>query len=115
MIPNKVIIMLFVTSIVFTSCEEKINNTKTETQKIYGNCLMCKRTINKAGNLNGIAKVNWDKETKVASITYDSSQTTLNEVLQRIANAGYDNDVFTAPDEAYNDLYKCCKYERQKK
>ena len=30
----------------------QIKNAKTETVKIYGNCGMCKATIEKAGNVN---------------------------------------------------------------
>lgn len=114
MIANRIIIMLFAVSTVFASCDEKITNIKTETKKIYGNCGMCKRTINKAGNLDGIAKVDWDKETKMATITYDSTKTNLDEILKRIANAGYDNETFIAPDEVYNNLHGCCQYERPK-
>ncbi len=49
----------------------------------------------------------------MAVITYDSRKTTLNEILKRIADAGYDNDVYRAPDAVYNKLHMCCQYERK--
>lgn len=112
---NKTITMLSIALMMLTSCDAQVNNAKTETIKIYGNCGMCKKTIEKAGNVENIAKVNWDKDTKMATISYDSSKTTLDEILQRIANAGYDSDAFTATDEVYNNLHGCCQYERPKK
>lgn len=111
---NKTITMLSIALMMLTSCDAQVNNAKTETIKIYGNCGMCKKTIEKAGNVENIAKVNWDKDTKMATISYDSSKTTLDEILQRIANAGYDSDTFSAPDEVYNNLHGCCQYERSK-
>ena len=96
----------------FTSCEAQIKNTKTETVKIYGNCDMCEKTIEKAGNLNKIAKVDWDTDTKMAILTYDSLKTNTNEILKRIALAGYDSDTFLAPNDTYSKLPECCQYDR---
>ncbi|MBK7959470.1 MAG: hypothetical protein IPK03_16130 [Bacteroidetes bacterium] len=50
--------------IVLTGCAGNIKNAKSENVHIYGNCGMCKKTIEKAGNQSGIAIVEWDKETK---------------------------------------------------
>ncbi len=98
-----------------TSCQSQINNAKTETVKVYGNCGMCESTIEKAANKKKISKADWNVDTKMASITYDSKKTTLDAVLKNIALAGYDNQSFLAPDAAYNKLPGCCKYDREKK
>jgi hypothetical protein len=90
-------------------------NFKSESVKIYGNCAMCEKTIEKAGNLNKEASVDWDKDTKMAIISYDSSVTSKGEILKRIALAGYDSDLFFAPDDTYSNLPECCQYERAKK
>lgn len=92
--------------------EAQIKNTKTETVKIYGNCGMCKTTIEKTGSIKKIAKVDWNQETKMATLTYDSKKTNPDEILKRIALAGYDSDQFLAPDDVYNNLHGCCQYER---
>ena len=91
----------------------QIMNAKTDTVHIYGNCGMCETTIEKAALKKDVAQADWDRMTKMAVITYDSKKTTLNDVLKRIADAGYDNDAYRAPDEAYNKLHMCCQYERK--
>ena len=90
-------------------------NQKTERVKIYGNCDMCESTIEKAGKMKNQAHVDWDKETKMAILLYDSLKTSKEEILKRIALAGYDSDAFLAPDDTYSNLMDCCQYERANK
>ncbi len=99
----------------FSSCNAQIKNTKTEIVKIYGNCEMCEKTIETAGNVKKVANVEWNKDSKMATITYDSIKTNQDEILKRIALAGYDSDKFLAPDDVYSKLAGCCQYERVKK
>ncbi|MGK2862198.1 MAG: DUF3347 domain-containing protein [Chitinophagaceae bacterium] len=91
------------------------NNASTETVKVFGNCAMCKTNIEKAGTKKGIYKTAWDANTQMATITYNSSKATPDDVLKSIALSGYDNDTYLAPDEAYNKLEECCKYKRENK
>jgi copper chaperone CopZ len=98
-----------------TACNAQIKNSKTETVKIYGNCGMCETTIEKAGYKKKVTKVDWDKDTKMATITYDAIKTNKADILKRIALAGYDSDSFLAPDDVYAKLPECCQYERVKK
>ena len=93
----------------------QIKNQRTETVKIYGNCGMCESIIEKAGNLKNLTNVDWDKETKMATISYDSLKTSKEEILKHIALVGYDSDIFLAPDDTYSSLPGCCQYERAKK
>jgi len=90
----------------------QIKNAETITAKVSGNCGMCETTIEKAGTIKKEAQVEWDKDKQVATITYDPQKTTAEQVLKRIALAGYDNEKFLAPEEAYNNLHGCCQYER---
>ncbi len=99
----------------FTACNAQIKNSKTETVHIYGNCDMCKSTIEKAGNLKKVAKVDWNKDTKMATLTYDAKKTNQDEILKRIALSGYDSEKFLAPDDVYSKLPECCQYERKAK
>ena len=99
----------------FTISSAQIKNSVTENIKIYGNCDMCEKTIEKAGNLKNVATVDWNKDTKMASITYDAKKTNQEEVLKRIALAGYDSDTFLAPDNVYSELPGCCQYDRESK
>lgn len=101
--------------VALTSCATPIKNAKTETYKVAGNCEMCKNTIETAANKKGISSAEWDEDKKVMSLTYDSKQTSATEILKKVAYAGYDNEQFLAPDDAYAKLPGCCQYDRMKK
>ena len=89
-----------------------INNARTVTVRINGDCDMCKTRIDKAGSVKGEAAVDWDTDAKTARVTYDSTRTDLDAILQRVADAGYDTERFRATDPAYRALPGCCQYDR---
>ena len=99
----------------FTISNAQIKNSVTKSVKIYGNCGMCEKTIEKAGNLKNEVAVDWNRETKMASITYNAKKINQDEILKRIALAGYDSDTFLAPEKAYSELPDCCQYDRESK
>lgn len=107
---NKAMIALVL--LVATSIQAQINNAKTETVTIYGNCGMCETKIEKAGNIKKVAQVDWNQETQMATLTYDATKTNPDEILKRIALVGYDSDKFLAPDDVYSKLQGCCQYDR---
>lgn len=111
--PNILLTVIALASL--TSCTAQIKNTRTSTVRINGDCDMCKVTIEKAGSMKGEAQVVWDTDAKTAVVTYDSTRTDLDAVLQRVAHAGYDNERYLAPTEAYAKLPGCCQYERTDK
>lgn len=84
----------------------------TEKIHISGVCAMCDNRIEHAGSIKHMSEVKWDNETQEATLTYRPTKITRNEILKRIALAGHDNEVYLAPDEAYNQLPKCCQYDR---
>lgn len=106
-------IMIAITVLLSTTMSAQTKNTKTEEVKVSGNCGMCKKTIEKAGNINDIATVVWNKETKIATVTYDESKTNKEEIAKRIALAGYDSELVKAKDEDYDNLPGCCQYDRE--
>ena len=93
-------------------CSAQLKQAQTTTVRIDGDCPMCEMTIEKAAYVKGEAEADWDVDAKTARITFDSTRTTLDAVLQRIAHAGYDNERYLAPDAAYAALPGCCQYER---
>ncbi|RBN51003.1 DUF3347 domain-containing protein [Flavobacterium psychrolimnae] len=111
----KKILMAIILLLSVTIASAQIKNSKTETVKIYGNCDMCKSKIEIAGNLKKVAKVEWNKDTKMATLNYDSTKTSQDEILKRIALAGYDSNKFLAPDATYDELHGCCQYDREAK
>lgn len=93
-------------------CSAQLKHALTTTVRIDGDCPMCEKTIEKAAYVKGEAEADWDVDAKTARITFDSTRTSLDAVLQRIAHAGYDNESYLAPDAAYAALPGCCQYER---
>lgn len=92
-----------------------IKHAHTATLEVDGNCGMCEKTIETAAFVKGEAMADWDRDTKIATITYDSTRTDEDAVLKRIALAGYDNQSYLAPADAYAALPGCCQYDRNRK
>jgi len=89
--------------------------SKTDTIPVSGNCGMCKNNIEKAAKKAGAASADWDTESKILTVKYNSSSTNAAKIQQSIAAVGYDTRDFKAADEAYDKLHACCKYDRIKK
>ncbi len=86
---------------------------KKDTMKVWGNCGMCKKTIETAAKGSGATQADWNTETKILAVSYPEKKTSLSKIEQSVAAAGYDTQNFTAPVEAYNKLNSCCQYDRK--
>ena len=85
----------------------------TETFKVYGNCGMCKKTIESAAlEVKGVKSATWDMKEDMITVVFDSAKTEVDKIKTAIAESGYDTDTHRAPDKAYNKLHGCCQYER---
>lgn len=102
-------------AISLVQCKTRTTNQQTVNVVIQGNCGMCKTNIERAGNKKKEAVVNWNQETKQATLVYNSAKTTKEEILLRIAQAGYDNELYQASDSSYQHLHGCCQYQRKDK
>ncbi len=111
-------IALFICSLIFFTGLKVAaqDNIKSEQLKVYGNCEMCKTTIESAlKKKDGILSKNWNVDTKILTVTFDTDKITLQQIAQKVANAGYDNELATASEDAYKGLHTCCQYDRPKK
>jgi mercuric ion binding protein len=88
--------------------------TKTDTIKVYGECGMCKNRIQKTLKIDGIAKADWNTETKLLVVTYDAVMISNDDIQKKIAAVGHDTEKYTALDSVYQKLPGCCHYERKK-
>ena len=86
--------------------------TKTDTFQVLGNCGMCETKIEKAAKSAGATYAEWNKDTKVITVKYNSSSSDLAKIQKSIAEAGYDNAGVKSTTEAYDKLHACCKYDR---
>jgi Cu(I)/Ag(I) efflux system membrane fusion protein len=91
-------------------------NLEQKEFKVYGNCGMCKKRIEKAAtSLDGVSKADWNKDTKMIEVSFDAMQIKVEDIHSAIADVGHDTDKVTAKDNTYNDLPGCCKYDRKSK
>ena len=84
-----------------------------ETIKVWGNCGMCKKVIEKAAKTAGATAASWNEDSKELKVTYNSKKTSSQKIQQGIANAGYDTQDFAASNAAYLKLPACCHYDRK--
>lgn len=89
------------------------NGITTAKFTVWGNCGMCKETIEKALKISGVNKADWHIESKVLTVSLDTALVDLQTVQQAIASAGYDNVKYTGDNAAYAKLHACCQYERK--
>ncbi len=89
------------------------NKIASDTIKVWGNCGMCKTTIEKSAKAAGAKTAVWNEDSKDLIVSYAAAKTSSNKIQEAVANAGYDTQDLTAPVEVYNKLHGCCQYERK--
>ena len=86
---------------------------KKENIKVWGNCGMCKKTIETAAKTAGATYASWNENTNFLKVSYNSSRSNSEKIQKAIAASGYDTQDFNASDNAYENLHDCCKYPRK--
>lgn len=106
-------LIIFLSFIFFSAAapaQENDKDIKTEKLLVSGNCGMCEKRIEKAAYVKGVKQADWDKKTKMLTVTYKPSKTSKEEILKSVAEAGYDSEGFTANEKSYKKLPECCRY-----
>ena len=116
-VQNKIYLALLLIVLVgVIGCNQPVSqeNSKTASFKVLGNCEMCKKTI-ESSLIQGVDVISrsWNKDSKMMTVTFDSTQIELLEIHKKIAESGYDTDLENGLDEVYQDLPECCKYTRK--
>jgi outer membrane receptor for ferrienterochelin and colicins len=95
----------------FSQVNRLIDNYKAITFKVYGACAgQCKPRIETAAKGKAVRSAVWNADTKMLSLVYDSSKTTLEKIQNRIVAVGHDLEDRKAKDAVYNALPDCCLY-----
>jgi len=96
------------------SATENHNHSKAENEFfVKGNCESCKARIEKAAKDAGATSANWDAEKQTVILDFDSSKTSSDKILKKIADVGHDNEKYKASDSVYKKLPGCCLYDRE--
>jgi len=99
------ILSILLISVSLNSCGSSSANT-TKTFKVWGNCEMCKETIEGSLKVDGIESADWNVDSKIITVSFDDKKISL-------AAVGYDNEKYKGDDKAYNELPECCMYDRK--
>ena len=107
---TKILSVLFVLGI---SSYSLFAGNNPEKFKVAGNCGMCEARIEKAAkSVEGVTSAEWDQDTKMIEVSFDTGTTDIDAIQKAIAKVGHDTDKYSASDEVYDKLPACCKYER---
>lgn len=110
---KKIKILSLVAFVLISVTTIKAQTEKEETFKVAGNCGMCETRIEKAAkSVDGVLSADWDKESKMIAIKFDSDKANIHKVHMAIAKAGHDTKMHKASGEVYDKLPGCCKYVR---
>ncbi|MGZ2371506.1 efflux RND transporter periplasmic adaptor subunit [Ancylomarina sp. YFZ004] len=81
---------------------------------VNGNCDMCKATIEKAAlSIDGVIRADWNGETHMLNLDFESGSNDVDAVEKAISVAGYDTKNHKASDSVYKGLPECCQYDRK--
>jgi outer membrane receptor for ferrienterochelin and colicins len=109
---NKYFIAVLLAVISFTASAKK-KNSKTETFKVYGVCFQCKERIETGLELKGIYKADWNVQTHMLTVSYDSTRFSRRDIQKKMAELGHDSEGFLSDKSTYDELPDCCHYERE--
>lgn len=86
-------------------------NKIIETQfNVAGVCGQCKDRIESTVSAMGAKSVNWDVDSHILTVKFDSSKISETKIKKKLADVGHDTDLFKASDKNYSALPDCCLY-----
>ena len=104
-------IIIIVASLCLLSTSGVIAETVDGKMTVQGLCGMCKTRIEKtAQGVPGVTRAEWQMDTKVLTLQFDSTKTSMEFISEQLAKVGHDTDRNRADDKVYNSLPSCCKY-----
>ena len=81
---------------------------------VRGNCELCEKRIEKAAlSIKGVKLADWDISSIQISLIYNSNKVDLETIHTVIAAQGHDTSEVKAKEEDYDELPRCCKYDRK--
>ena len=110
---KKILILIIVIPLGVVAQEKQKKRTKAQFT-VHGNCEMCEKRIEKAAlSVKGVKLANWDIPSNQISLIYNPQKVDLVTIHESIAAVGYDTSEAKAKKEDYNELPKCCQYDRK--
>ena len=111
----KKILILFLALPFGILAQEKHKKNPKARFKVYGNCEMCEKRIEKAAlSIKGVKLADWVIPSNQINLIYNSNKVDLETIHRTIATKGHDTSEAKAKEEVYNELPFCCQYDRKK-
>ena len=103
-----IVLLIFPALILAQNSQKKIVASQF---MVYGNCEMCKKTIEKAAlSIKGVKMAKWDIPSNQLSLIFNRKKAELINIHHAIAKSGYSTSEIKAKKEDYNKLPMCCQY-----
>ncbi|MDZ7763598.1 MAG: heavy-metal-associated domain-containing protein [Melioribacteraceae bacterium] len=113
-INKSIVLFLSVIMLSFINISAQDEAVRVTTEfKVFGNCGMCEKRIEKALNVEGVDSADWNKETKMATVVFNQAKISEEQLHKNVAEVGHDTKMYKAEDEVYAELPNCCKFERE--
>ncbi len=75
-----------------------------------GCCPTCEELIIEAVACEGVKSATWDQFKQVLTVEIIAGSSTSSELQKLVSLAGYDTDMYLAPDSVYLAMPPCCRY-----
>lgn len=106
---------IFLFAILVLTFSFALSQSQTQTTaeiKTSAVCESCKERIEKnLKKVDGIINADLNVDTKVLTVTFDTSKILLQDIKLRISKIGYDADEVKRDPKAYKKLPKCCRID----
>ena len=107
------LILLFSAQLSYSQ-SSKIKTTEIKTEIACDHCVKCESCdlniyTHIKDNTKGVRSVKIDADKNVIAVKYNSKRTSLEEIENAIAMAGFQANDVEPTEEAYNSLDACCK------
>src|SRR5258705_11639399 len=99
---NIVLSFVFIIAAMFTANAQKasIGSLQKENIKVWGECGMCKKKIEKAAITAGAETASWNEDNKVLAVAYQTRKSNAASIQQAVAAVDYDTKDLTAATAA---------------
>ena len=75
-----------------------------------GCCPTCEKYILESVQMEKVKSAQWNQQNEKITLRFYANEISLELLQHTVAMAGYDTDLFMAPDSVYLSLPKCCHY-----
>ena len=95
------------------SCQSSLTEAAFFTE---GSCAACAARVEKAlSNHPGLEQMRWDQENQMTLVLYHADKTSLEDLQQKVADAGFNTQYFDANPASRDTLLACCEVPSERR